>query len=286
MKLRVLMAGLSLLASSLSIQAQASSEVYIHLQPRVLAAHKLVALKDIATVVGDDSAWVQQPVIKLDGIQRLTQQQLEQSLLKQFPQLQGRLVWGGAAAITVEGSLQSLSLDAGIEQARLMLEQHMERQTGRRLEYKLQGKYKPLSLPAGKVTQHAVVEQVRWMGKRVELPLHIYVDQQLVSKRQLVFVQRALGNESSAQPLATLESPSMKPDTMPSNTQPASTTASAIQKNQQVRVLIQHGPIQIESEGLAQDYAEAGQAVMVKRLDNQETFMAQALQPGVVIVKE
>jgi len=275
----------------------ASDEVYLNLQSRMQADHVMISLKDMASVVADvETPWAQQAIFNIGNLSqpnRLSRVEIEDLLLKQYSWLRGKIVWGGASSILIEGRKHAQSLDAGVAQAQQWLEQTMEGQTGRKSEYRLVNKMSLLELPAGKVSQQPMVERVRFIGHRAEMPLYIFVDQRLIAKRNLQFELRPPSGGRELESLLTdkdngkLSVPTDK-ELVANNEIPVVPAGSKllISKNQLVKVLMQHGPIQIESEGRAQSDAESGTSVMVQRLDSPDMFMAQVLQPGIVTVKE
>lgn len=265
------------------------SDVYITLHPKVQFDHMEIALKKMANVIADDetSQKMQQLILDVSAFahtQRLSQADIESLIVRKLPELKGRIEWGGALAIVMEQQKRKYALDDGITQARLWLEQSMAARLNHPVEYRLLSKIEPIDLPPGKIDLQPMMDQVRFIGNRAELPLYIYVDQVLVTKRQMKF--GLLNNADAKNPIMTTGE--QEQAVMKGNLDDGREKRNdwMVNKDQQVKVLIQHGPIQIETEGRVQSDANKGDTVMVKRLDSPDVFRAHVLEPGIVMVKE
>lgn len=266
----------------------AADEVYIELRRQATVDRPDVAVQEIASVTAADPVKrdIEGMRLKLKSSlaasQRLDREDVEAALVKRFAWLRGKVAWGGASHVEILARKRKISLENGIAQARRWLQDEVGSKYEYPVEYRLTSKNLDMDVPAGKVSQLPAIQEFRMTGNRMELPLDIYVDDQWVARRQLQFALHPLRSVSKGE--STQSQPS--PVALDKHETVELLSQVGVSKHQVVKVLMHQGSINIETEGQAERDAKVGETLMVKRLDGPELFLAQVVEPGIVMVKE
>ncbi|MGY1490781.1 flagella basal body P-ring formation protein FlgA [Methylobacillus pratensis] len=276
-----------ILVSLATSPLMAADEVYIELRRQATVERPEVAVQEIANVVAADPGKrdIEGLRLKLESMvasQRLAREDIEAALVKRFSWWRGKVAWGGASHVEIVAKKRKISLDSGIAQARQWLQDEVGSKYEYPVEYRLTSRSVDIDVPAGKVSQLPATQEFRMTGNRMELPLDIYVDDQWVARCQLQFALSPL------RPVNRLESLQGQPSPLAlDKREPVELLHQVgVSKHQIVKVLMHQGSINIETEGQAERDAKVGETLMVKRLDGPELFLAQVVEPGIVMVKE
>lgn len=282
-----------------------AGDVYVRIKSEVTLDHLNVYLGDVATVTADTTdrqmpeRLLREPVAHLATLAiptRIGKQEIEQSLLKR--KLDGRedFVFGGPDFIVVYGKRQTISLMPQLD--------YMANWLAERLSIQLEvvnltlmtNNVKLTDVPMGKVEQRALFEQIRLSGNDIRIPLSVSVDGHIYAKPIIQFrLDTKHARSDSERPARLTQSVNNAVVRPVVQSQAVADVYAAsqislvkknflIKKGQHVRIVVQEGSIQIESEGVAMMDADVGDMVKVRRIDGKDMLIGRVLGSDTVVI--
>lgn len=273
--------------------AALADEVYIKLKSNVTLAETKIRLKDIATVVSkvDSNSLQEYSVASLtdgDFPKTISRTDILVKILEKYPQLEGRIAWAGADKVVIAGHMQQISGETRLREASDWIVRQLRNTVNREVEPFVYGKVYSLGVPAGIVVQKPLFDQAKWRRGAVEIPVQILVNDRFYSTQILKFHLEYRDVVDITTPKDSDRTVSESSDSaLPREylTAGSGERELGVRKNQQVKLLITDGPIQIEGSGIAQDNAYVGDNVWVRRNDRDAAFIGEVTAPGMIAIR-
>lgn len=276
-----------------------AQDIYLRLKPEVEAVLPTVRLGDVAVITqGTRTPALEQ---KLAGVvvanfgdtpsKILTRQNIEETLSRSYPALQGGIVWGGADQIVIRGGVRSINLTKKIDQLAYQIIRMLGPHTGTVELTLVSPQLDKLEVPAiAKIDEVLAIEKTTWSSNEVRVPIQIFMNGQKYTETMVKFRWRVQqGQQRISQEVAHKTS---KPGAANSPLDPAvslqpqmvENVKFLIQKGQRVHLIMHDGDIDIESEGIAISNANIDDLVKVRRESSSDLFVGRVSGPSTVIV--
>lgn len=221
----------------------------------------------------------------------LTRQNIEETLSRSYPALQGGIVWGGADQIVIRGGVRSINLTKKIDQLAYQIIRMLGPHTGTVELTLVSPQLDKLEVPAiAKIDEVLAIEKTTWSSNEVRVPIQIFMNGQKYTETMVKFRWRVQqGQQRISQEVAHKTS---KPGAANSPLDPAvslqpqmvENVKFLIQKGQRVHLIMHDGDIDIESEGIAISNANIDDLVKVRRESSSDLFVGRVSGPSTVIV--
>jgi flagellar basal body P-ring formation protein FlgA len=311
---------IAVLISVLCGVAGADQDVLITLNPRASVEAQEYSLRDVAEITAADPLWARDLAeIKVGdapppGISKtVTRAELARYIVHKFPELNDRLAWGGADAVSIKSYGTNYDQQAVMNYAAQVLRNRIT-PGSERVEIETFERFDPVLLPKGKVTLQARDSHTGHLfSKKMPVIVDVMVDGKFVRSVQIWFgvkvfhkvytarfdmdkgytpkiddfeTQTLDVTELGAAPVAVGKAPVGQRLKKMINSGAALTynvleNAPAISRGQEVTIELKSGTIVLQSRGQAQSEARVGQIVRVKTSSN-EAISAMVIAPGVV----
>lgn len=259
--------------------AHAGESVFVELRSEAVVEQASVLLRDIARVVSRDPAVAERfgslPVgrcASLAGDCRLDADLIVPEVEARAAEAGVRLVWGANRSVAVSGKPRQVSLAAAIERGAAWAVQTYGQ--GAPVFVDVVETQTILSVPHGVVSVTPEIGRVRRAGAVLEMPVRVAVDGVEVAQPVVRYVVRrsvdGSGDAGAGSSAASI----------------ANDARMAVAKDQRVRLLIDAGPVRVETEGVAMGDARVGGTVKVRRSNGLAALTGRAVDLGTVQVTE
>lgn len=259
--------------------AHAGESAFVELRSEALVEQAGVLLRDIARIASRDPAVAERlgslPVgrcASLAGDCRLDADMIVPEVEAHASETGVRLVWGANRSVAVSGRPRQVSLVAAIERGAAWAVQAYGQ--GVPVFVDVVEAQTTLSVPRGVTSVTPEIGRVRRVGAVLEMPVRVVVDGVEVARPVVRYMVRrsadGTGDTGAGSRIASM----------------ASDTRMAVAKDQRVRLLIDAGPVRVETEGVALGDARVGGTVRVRRSNGLAAVTGRAVDLGTVQVTE